>query len=333
MSEQVLDARPAPPQLDPQKFSDPNYTVKGEKRAEVALDRLDTLWINTGTLCNIECINCYIESSPSNDRLVYFTLADALALMDEIEMRGLGTREIGFTGGEPFMNRDMLAMAEAALKRGFEVLILTNAMQPMLRPKVREGLLALREKYPTKLSLRISLDHYTQALHEIERGPKSWDKALEGLDWLAENSFQMAIAGRTCWNENEADAREGYARLIADRNWPIDAGDPMQLVLFPEMDETLDVPEITTDCWDILGVKPQNMMCATSRMAVKRKGALAPSILPCTLLVYDDEFDMGPNLTAAAAANEGMFEEGRVKLNHPHCARFCVLGGGSCTGS
>ena len=107
----------------------------------------------------------------------------------------------------------------------------------------------------------------------------------------------------------------------------------MQLVLFPEMDETLDVPEITTDCWDILGVKPQNMMCATSRMAVKRKGALAPSILPCTLLVYDDDFDMGPTLTASASANEGMFEDGRVKLNHPHCARFCVLGGGSCTGN
>lgn len=333
MSEQVLDTRPSVPQLNPQKFSDPKVTAKGEARAEVALERLDTLWINTGTLCNIECINCYIESSPSNDRLVYFTLADALALMDEIELRGLGTREIGFTGGEPFMNRDMVPMAEAALKRGFDVLILTNAMQPMLRPKVREGLLALREKYPSKLSMRISLDHYTQALHEIERGPKSWAKALEGLDWLAQHGFQMAIAGRTCWNENEADAREGYARLIAERNWPIDATDHMQLVLFPEMDETLDVPEITDACWDILGVKPQSMMCATSRMAVKRKGALAPSILPCTLLVYDDSFDMGPNLTAAQSANEGMFEQGRVKLNHPHCARFCVLGGGSCTGN
>ncbi len=333
MSEHVIDTRPVPPQLNPQKFSDPQVTAKGEKRAEVGLERLETLWINTGTLCNIECINCYIESSPSNDRLVYFTLADALALMDEIELRNLGTREIGFTGGEPFMNPDMLAMAEAALKRGFEVLILSNAMQPMQRRKVREGLLALRAKYPGKLSLRISLDHYTQALHEIERGPKSWDKALDGLDWLAVNGFQMAIAGRTCWNESEEDARVGYAELISDRKWPIDAADPMQLVLFPEMDETLDVPEITTDCWDILGVKPQHMMCATSRMAVKRKGALAPSILPCTLLVYDDDFDMGPTLAASASANEGMFENGKVKLNHPHCARFCVLGGGSCTGT
>ena len=331
MSEQIVDTPPLPPQLDPEKFSDPKMTAKGEVRAEVALERLETLWINTGTLCNIECINCYIESSPTNDRLEYFSLSDAIELFDEIEQRGLGTREIGFTGGEPFMNRDMLQMAEGALKRGFEVLILTNAMQPMLRPRVKEGLLALREKYGDRLSLRISLDHYTQTLHEIERGPRSWDKALEGIDWLAQNGFPIAIAGRTCWNESEDDAREGYASLIAERNWTIDANNPMQLVLFPEMDETLDVPEITTACWDILGVKPADLMCATSRMAVKRKGARTPSILPCTLLVYDDAFDMGPNLTASAAANEGMFEQGKVKLNHPHCARFCVLGGGSCT--
>ncbi len=333
MSEQVIDTRPLPPQLGKEKFSDPRVTAKGEIRAEVALERLETLWINTGTLCNIECINCYIESSPTNDRLAYFTLADAIDLFDEIEQRGLGTREIGFTGGEPFMNRDILQMAETALKRGFDVLVLTNAMQPMLRPRVKDGLLALHAKYGPRLSLRVSLDHYTQTLHEIERGPRSWDKALEGLDWLSANGFQIAIAGRTCWNENEDDARRGYAALIADRNWSIDVADPMQLVLFPEMDETLDVPEITTDCWDILGVRPQSMMCATSRMAVKRKGARSPSVLPCTLLVYDDAFDMGPNLTAAASANEGMFENGRVKLNHPHCARFCVLGGGSCTGT
>ncbi len=333
MSEQIIDTPPLPPQLDAEKFSDPHVTAKGEIRAEVALECLETLWINTGTLCNIECINCYIESSPVNDRLVYFTLADAIELFDEIEQRGLGTREIGFTGGEPFMNRDMLQMAETALKRGFEVLILTNAMQPMLRPCVKESLLALQARYGARLSLRVSLDHYTQTLHEIERGPRSWDKALEGLDWLTANGFRIAIAGRTCWNENEEDARKGYAELIAERGWTIDAADPLKLVLFPEMDETLDIPEITVDCWGILGVKPQAMMCAASRMAVKRKGARGPSILPCTLLVYDDAFDMGPNLSAAASADEGMFENGKVKLNHPHCARFCVLGGGSCTAS
>jgi hypothetical protein len=66
-------------------------------------------------------------------------------------------------------------------------------------------------------------------------------------------------------------------------------------------------------------------------MIVKRKEAAAPVVLPCTLLPYDSAFEMGPTLQAAAGADGGMFAKGAVKLCHPHCARFCVLGGGSCS--
>ena len=152
------------------KFTDPDLTAKGETRAQVALERLETLWINTGTLCNIECVNCYIESSPENDRLVYMRADEAAAFFDEIAALDLGTREIGFTGGEPFMNPDMLAMAKDALARGHEVLVLTNAMQPMQRKRILAGLLELLDVYGSKLTLRVSLDHYTRELHETERG-------------------------------------------------------------------------------------------------------------------------------------------------------------------
>ena len=127
------------PYLDPRKFQDPDVTADGEERASVALTRLETLWFNTGTLCNLECTNCYIESSPRNDRLVYLTAAEVAAYLDEIERDRLGTREIGFTGGEPFMNPEMLDMLKDVLERGFESLVLTNAMRPMM--KCADGLL------------------------------------------------------------------------------------------------------------------------------------------------------------------------------------------------
>src|SRR5918912_1262126 len=111
----------APIRLDPRKFRDPAVTAKGEARARVALDKLDTLWINTGTLCNLACANCYIESSPRNDRLAYVTAGEVAAYLDEIERDALGTTLIGFTGGEPFMNRELPAMIEDALARGFRV--------------------------------------------------------------------------------------------------------------------------------------------------------------------------------------------------------------------
>src|SRR5690242_14989853 len=90
--------------LDPRKFQDPFVTASGERRAQVALKSLDTLWFNTGTLCNLTCRHCYIESSPRNDRLVYLTDAEIIEYLDEIKNLGLGTKLIGFTGGEPFMN-------------------------------------------------------------------------------------------------------------------------------------------------------------------------------------------------------------------------------------
>ncbi|MFT5511094.1 MAG: putative Fe-S cluster-containing radical SAM superfamily protein [Hyphomicrobiaceae bacterium] len=313
------------------KFEDADRTAAGEQRASVPLTKLDTLWINTGTLCNIACINCYIESSPTNDRLEYITAAEVASLLDEISGLKLGTREIGFTGGEPFLNPDMLAMTEDALSRGHDVLILTNAMQPMQRPKIREGLARLGEIYKDRLTLRVSLDHYTQALHECERGERSWSKTIDGLNWLSQNGLSLAIAGRTCWDEDDTTSRAGYAALIAEHGWSIDPEDRSRLVLLPEMDGLHDVPEITTACWSILGKRPVDMMCATSRMVVKRKGADKPTVMPCTLLPYQAEFEMGATLSDMISADGGMFEDGAVKLCHSHCAKFCVLGGGSCS--
>src|SRR6476660_4268426 len=104
--------------LDPRKLRDPFVTAKGETRAQVALRSLDTLWFNTGTLCNLTCRNCYIDSSPRNDRLAYLTHNEVREYLDEIARDRLPTQLIGFTGGEPFMNPDIVAMLGDVLSRG-----------------------------------------------------------------------------------------------------------------------------------------------------------------------------------------------------------------------
>ena len=309
-----------PSRLNPSKFRDPALTAGGQPRAQVALRALETLWFNTGTLCNIACGHCYIESSPRNDRLAYLVRAEAAAYLDEIRRDQLPTRTIGFTGGEPFMNPDIVAMLRDALERGFRALVLTNAMKPMQHH--RAALLALRDRHGERLTLRVSLDHHTGAVHEAERGPNTWQPTIDGLVWLARNGFSVHVAGRHLTGEPDHALRAGYARLFAELDVPVDPFDPVRLMLFPEMDARRDVPEITEACWGILHKSPDDVMCASARMVVKRKGADHPVVLACTLLAYDARFELGRTLAEAT---------GPIALNHPHCASFCVLGGASCS--
>ena len=311
-----------PEPLPAKKFQHPDITAKGEPRAQVSLKEAKTLWFNTGTLCNIECLNCYIESSPKNDSLVYISTAEVEVYLNQIEERNWPTKEIAFTGGEPFMNPDMIDITMACLERGYNVLILTNAMLPMMRKSIKVRLLDLKKKYPGKLTLRISLDHYSAELHDQERGKGSYAVALKGMHWLQDNGFVMHVAGRTVWGDTDAQSRSGYEALFAEQGFDIDAQNPEHTLLFPEMDETVEVPEITTSCWNILNKSPDDVMCSSSRMVVKYKGSENLSVLACTLLPYDDQFNLGETLEEAEQA---------VKLNHPHCAKFCILGGATCS--
>ena len=302
------------------KFSDPDVTANGERRARVAFRAYETIWFNTGTLCNITCQGCYIESSPKNDRLVYLSVAEVQTFLDEAQDLSPPPAEIGFTGGEPFMNPEIIQMLEAALARDFGVLVLTNAMKPM--QNLTSQLLDLNRRHQGRLSIRVSLDHYLSEKHEQIRGERTWEPSIKGLTWLAINGFDIAVAGRKAWGEDESATRAGYAKLFLELGFPIPADDPRRLVLFPEMDESADVPEITEACWGILGKSPSDVMCSNSRMVIKRKGTKLPAVVSCTLLAYSAEFEMGSTLAEAARS---------VSLNHRHCARFCVLGGATCS--
>lgn len=299
------------------KFNDPFITADGNKRAFIEAKKINTLWFNTGTLCNIECKNCYIESSPKNDRLVYLTFDEVKLFIDEAIDNNLKTKEIGFTGGEPFMNKDILKMVDYALEKKFKVLILSNAMKPMLNKK--EELLKLRHP---NLTIRVSIDHYNKTKHEEVRGKGTYEVMMKGLNWLSQNNFNFALATRLIWDESENNLRQNFQEFINTYQLNLDAYSNEQLVTFAEMDEKIDTPEITTDCWGILNKDPNDIMCSWSRMVVKKKGSKKPSVIACTLLPYDEEFDLGESLTNSLQ---------KIYLNHKHCSKFCVLGGSSCS--
>jgi uncharacterized Fe-S cluster-containing radical SAM superfamily protein len=303
-----------------EKFEDEKITAKNEDRAWVTLKSLKTIWFNTGTLCNLECSNCYIESSPKNDRLVYISQEDVRPYLKEIKTQNLPVELIAFTGGEPFLNPYIIGILNDSLETNLEVLVLTNAFRVLNKHK--KSLLSLREKYGDKLHMRVSLDHYTESVHENERGAKSFNGALEGLKWLSDNEFNISIAGRSIVGEGSVTALEGYQKLLTGREIKIDLKMNDKIVIFPEMIEDENVPEITTGCWDILSKSPDDQMCASERMIVKRKGEDKAVVLPCTLIAYDKKFELG---TSLEESNKDVY------LNHVYCSKFCVLGGASCS--
>src|SRR5687768_15534148 len=127
-----------------------------ESTPSVPLLALDTLWFQVaGTVCNIECTHCFISCSPTNHAHEMMTLADVEARLDEA--RSLGVREYYFTGGEPFMNREMLPILEATLKQG-PATVLTNGM--LLRAEVCQKLRELFDASDYSLDIRVSLDGF-----------------------------------------------------------------------------------------------------------------------------------------------------------------------------
>jgi len=300
-----------------QKFENKNFTADNKVRAFIESKKLKTLWFNTGTLCNLTCKNCYIESSPKNDRLSYLSFDEFKKFVNESIQNEMGTEEIGFTGGEPFMNKDIFKMIKYSLDNGFKTLVLTNAMKPMINNKND-----LNKLNHLNLTIRVSIDHYNKDKHEQIRGPNSWDPMIEGLKWLSENKFNYCLATRLMWNEDEETTRRNFKKFIDQYQLTLDSNNKNQLVTFAEMDEKQDTPEITTECWRILNKSPDTVMCSTSRMVVKKKGNENPSVIACTLLPYKQEFDLGGSLKESMK---------KIYLNHPHCSKFCVLGGSNCS--
>ena len=88
------------------------YNAQGDERGFVEFKQvagrpvLEDLWIMQGSLCDLKCTHCYTASSPTNDRLEQITFAELRPHLEDAAR--FGVRKICFTGGEVFVNEDVL---------------------------------------------------------------------------------------------------------------------------------------------------------------------------------------------------------------------------------
>lgn len=151
----------------------------------VPLAHLDDLWFQVaGTRCNLECRHCFISCSPHNHSFGFLDLATVRRVLDESV--ALGVKEYYFTGGEPFLNRDIVAILEATLDYG-PATVLTNGTVFDDAGLARLAQAESRSLY--SLEFRVSLDGPTAAENDPIRGAGTFERTLRGMRQLLAHSF------------------------------------------------------------------------------------------------------------------------------------------------
>lgn len=184
----------------------------------VGLASLDELWFQVaGTRCNLECSHCFISCSPSNDKFGYLSLETVRHNLEESVRHGV--REYYFTGGEPFLNKELVPILELTLQYG-PATVLTNAT--FLKPEWVMALQKAEDASRYCLEFRVSIDGPDALTNDPIRGEGTFDKAIEGVALLVASGFLPIITMTRVWEEaddqnvlgqfREVLAQQGYHR-------------------------------------------------------------------------------------------------------------------------
>jgi diadenosine tetraphosphatase ApaH/serine/threonine PP2A family protein phosphatase/pyruvate-formate lyase-activating enzyme len=226
---------------DPAEAEDDGLPVMPLFGSEVFPPRL---WVYSNFHCNLACDYCVVASSPRARRRS-LGLERFRRLVDEAVQESFA--ELYVTGGEPFVEPDIVAMLEYASDR-LPTVVLTNAMLFTGRRREELGRLAGR----ANLVLQSSVDGARPETHDAWRGAGSWAKAMEGLAYARELGLPLRVAmTETPENRDEvSELRELLASLdivgdafavrpLVKRGFAQDVDGGM------EVSEAVMVPELT----------------------------------------------------------------------------------------
>ena len=290
-------------------------TSRNEPRGYIQPQSLEELWFHTGTNCNLRCPFCFEGSEPGDNRIEFLTLEDARRFIGEA--LELGVKKFSFTGGEPFVNPEFVAILGAALQHR-PCLVLTNATEPLMNQMA--DVLWLRNQ-PHPLKFRVSLDHPDPARHDESRGKGKFKKALDTLGRLHRAGFGVSIARLMLPGEESAAVDKSYAPFFRMAGVP----EEITIIKFPEFHlpgSFHQVPEITETCMTryLSAEQRAAFMCNFSKMIVRKNGRCG--VYACTLVDDLKGYDLGPTLKAAM--------DERVMLGHHRCYS-CFACGASCS--
>ncbi len=176
----------------------------------VPLAALDQLWFQVaGTVCNLRCTHCFISCSPENHS--HWFLGRAEVREHLATSASMGVKEYYFTGGEPFMNRDMLGILEDTLAIG-PATVLTNAT--LLPKRTVDELARISDGSPYTLELRVSIDGTTPEMNDALRGEGAFARAMEGMERLVAAGFLPIVTAMKTWHDSRTPEVLGAFREL-----------------------------------------------------------------------------------------------------------------------
>jgi uncharacterized Fe-S cluster-containing radical SAM superfamily protein len=265
--------------------------------AAVELRHLDNLWIQvSGTRCNIECRHCFNNSGPRETTFGLMTLEAVNRAIAAAAARGV--REIYFTGGEPFLNAQLLEMVACALTVA-PTTVLTNGM--LISDRMADTLADLATAARYSLEVRVSLDGYTEQMNDAIRGPGVFRLALAGAVRLARRNLLPIITIVRTWDDADEPAMlAGFTRVLRDAGC-----DRPRIKVLPALPLGRELTRIaglqrdecvTTAMLD--GFDRDLLMCSNSRLVTDR------GVWVCPLLVEQRDARLGTTLDEAGSSYE-----------------------------
>ena len=292
-----------------------HVTPNGKPRGFIQSHALEELWFHTGTACNLACSFCLEGSKPGDNRLQLMRFDDAKPFIDEALT--LGVQQFSFTGGEPFINKDIVRILDYALQYR-PCMVLTNATEPLIKrlPQLK----ALREQ-PHSLHFRVSLDHFSADQHDSGRGEGMFSMALDGLCGLHDMGFTLSVANQTISDLPADKVAKCFAEVFRGAGLPED----LPRIEFPEFYPPgieVTAPQITQSCMVDYQTEStrRKFMCAFSRMVVKSEGQC--KVYACTLVDDDVDYALGTTLAESLQVP--------VSMKHHRCYS-CFQFGASCS--
>jgi sulfatase maturation enzyme AslB (radical SAM superfamily) len=258
----------------------------------VPFAHLDDLWFQVGgTLCNLECRHCFISCSPHNRRFGFLDLDSVRARLEE-SVR-LGVKEYYFTGGEPFLNREMVPILELTLQYG-PATVLTNGT--VLKEEWLVRLSRAEVASPYSLEFRVSIDGYTAEQNDPIRGPGTFERALRGVRLLIAHGF-LPIITVTQVREEDDSARlfDGFVRLLKANGY-----ERPRIKILPALRIGAEAQRgrgyrederVTLEMMD--GFDPAHLICNHGRMVTDQ------GIYVCPILIEAPEARLGTTLEEA----------------------------------